>query len=757
MLSFFRKYQKIFFFVVTFFVVVSFSFFGAFKSYAPTSQMSAKIVGKALDGSSITDRDLAAIERILTTDTKKSGMPNFLHGDYLEKVFLEPKIADVLVTRFFSLLEGDLNQCLQKVKSHRPYAHPEAPFINAMEVWMTFAPKIKESYQALLAQKEATPETFILLSTLYLEQKKFSQDFVRKMLMLQIKQYSWLREDPMLQQRNLSLLGLDSVKDWFGPGFIQLLSRCIINGAVVAKEKGYRISPKEARADLLHNVITTVESTYNQKISLKDASGYLFQESNLLGLEEKGAMVAWQKALMFRRLLDSVGETVFHDPLLYDTFASFASETAKIDLFELPSELQLSSFFDLMKFQVYLEKTAPQYAKSLDLPEKLLSAEEVNRVCPELVEEKIYLEMRSVSLEELALGISLKETWAWEGDEASWKVLQDAFEELKKTQAQTLDQRLACLDALEDELRLKIDQFARQTMVKETPERIQEALLQAEPQKQWMRFRSAGAVSLPIKGVKDPRAFLKKLKNVELLENFSEDGIHYYTLKVLEKGEENQLLTFAEAKEDAAFVKLVDQKLEEAYPKVRERDLKRFQLGDGKWKPLSEVKDILGAYLFASVLRDLEKAEKRGEEKITFPFYSMRRFAPFMRKIKAQLERGEDQSKWIESESNIGSIPWKMVRREVDVSRGSSEGLDVEEIFSLDQGQWSKVMTPSNGSVAFYQLLSRSESSENSVATLNEKGKAVLSAEAKRVYFKELAQLFSEKQVISLEGKEEEL
>ena len=756
MLKFFRKHQKIFFFVVTFFIVISFSFFGAFKSYAPTTQMSAKVVGKALDGSSITDRELAAIERILTTDTKKSGMPNFLHGDYLEKVFLEPKIADVLVTRFFPLLKEDLNQCLEKVKSHRPYAHPEAPFINAMEVWSTFAPKIKGAYQALLAQEEATPETFVLLSTLYLEQKRFSQDFVRKMLEMQLKQYSWLRPDPMLQQRNLSLLGLESVKDWFGPRFIQLLSRCIINGAVVAKEKGYQISSNEARADLLHNVITTAESTYNQKISLKDASGYLFQEANLLGLEEKGATLAWQKALLFRQLLDSVGETVFHDPLLYDTFASFASETAKIDVFELPQQLQLSSFNDLMKFQVYLEKTAPEYAKSLDLPERLLSAEEVGRECPELVEEKIYLEVSSVSLDELSSAVSLKETWTWEGDEAHWKALQKEFVELKKTEDQTPDQRVSILDTLDDELRLKIDQFARIAMIKEIPERIQEALAQTEPQKQWVHFRSRGDVSLPIKGVKDPRAFLTRLKREDLLENFTEDGIHYYTLKVLEKGEEKTLLTFAEAKDDAAFVKLVNQKLEEAYPQVRERDLKRFQLADGKWKPLSEVKEAVGAHLFASILREVDRAENSGEEKVALPFYARCRFAPFMRKIKTQLEKGEDVSMWIESESNTASIPWKMVRREIDVTRGNSEGLDVEEIFSLDKGQWSKVWTPSNGSVVFYQLISRSESQENSVASLNEKGKAVLSAEAKRIYFTELAELFSEKEVISLR-KEEEL
>lgn len=751
MLNFFRKHQKFFFFVVTFFVVVSFSFFGTFKSYNSSSEVSAKVVGKAVDGSAVTDRELAALERMLTTDTEKGGLPNFLHGGYLEKVLLEPKIADNLVKEFFPMIQGDLDERLKRVQSHVPYAHPEAPFINSMEVWSTFAPKVKGAYQKLLLQKEATPETFALLEELYLEQKKYSGEFIRKMLQLQLKQYSWLREDPFLQQRNLDLFGFSSVKDWFGPKFIQLLSRCIVNGAAVAKEKGYRVSPKEARGDLLHNVITSAAKTYNQEISIKEASGYFFQEARLLGLEEKSAVDAWSKALLFRQLLDGVGEAVFHDPLLYDAFASFAASSAKIELYELPLELRLGSFYDLIKFQVYLEMTAPGSAKSLDLPEKLLSVEAVEKVCPELVEEKVHLEMRSINLEELAQAVSLRETWAWQGDATHWTALQHEFEELEGALATTPEARLEVLDGLEDALRVRIDQFSRMQMVKERGELLTEALAAAEPEKRWISFRSHGDVNLPIQGVKDPRALLARLKKEERIERFSEDGIHYYHLSVLEKGGAKQLLSFADAKNDEAFVKCVDHKLKEAYSKVRSKDPSKFQQKDGTWKPLSEVKETVGAYLFASVLREIEKVEK-SDEKISFSFYSSRRFAPFMKMLQARLARGEDISAWIEAGE---ATPWKLERREVEVSRGNTRGLDAEKIFSLETGQWSQVETPENGALVFCKLLSRGEEGGSSVASLNEKGKALLSAEAKRIYFKELVDRISKKGVIELREEEE--
>ncbi len=736
-------------------MVVSFSFFGAFKSYVPNSQVKERVVGKAVDGSSVTDRELAAIGRVLTSDTTKSGMPNLLHGEYLERVFLEPKIGESLVKRFFPLMKKDLDERLQKVREYQPYAHPEAPFINAMEVWKSFAPKVAESLNVLLSQEEATPETFSLLATMYLEQKKLPPDFVKKMLSVQLQQYSWLRPDPMLEKRNLSLFGFGSIKDWFGPVFIEVLSQCVVNGAAVAKGKGIVVTAKEARGDLLRNVVSSAEKSYNQKVSLEEASGYLLRESQLLGLDEKSAVSAWQKVTLFKRHLDSVGENIFHDPLLYSTFASFAAESAKVEMFELPEELRFASFNDLMTFQVYLEKTAPKDELNLDLPQKLLSAVEVEKVCPELVEEKFNLEISSVSLEDLARSIALRDTWEWEAQDAHWPLLKNEFSVLKNGDYHTVDQRLNCLDSLDEEERLKIDAWARLQMVKADGTQTHEALSQAEPKQQWSSFRSSGTYVLPIEGVKDIKAFVDRLRTEELIDNFTEDGTHYYTIRVLGRGGEKHLLSFAEAKHDEVFLKCVERKLEEAYPQIGQKDPKRFQVSEGKWKPLNEVKETLGAYLYASLLREIEKKENHKEGKTSFEFYSAHRFAPFLRKVKSELETGDKSSVWIAGEENAKDLPWQMKRKEIEITRSGAHGLDVEELFALNEGAWSQVSVPNSGGALFYHLLSRSSGSEQGVASLSEKGKKVLADEAKRSYFEELMQLFSEKKVISLIHKEE--
>ena len=744
MLKFFRKHQKFFFFIVTFFIVISFSFFGSFRSYLPAQKEEVdSVAGRCIDGSSFTLKELTAVSRLLTQETIKSGMPNLLHDDFLEKSILRPQLAERLAAAFFPFLSRDLEERLERVKSYQPYVHPEVPFICADKVWESLAPKVNEHLQELKAQLKAQPKTLSLLASLFLEQKKIPPDLVKRMLLLQQKQYSWISPDPTLERRDLSLFGFDSVKDWFGEAFIDLISQTILSGAARAKREGITLSLEEARGDLLHNAITGAEKTYGQKISLEDASRYLFEEAKLLGFEETSMVAAWQKVLLFSRLLDMSGKTLLHDPLFYDGFAAFANESAKVDLYELPQELRLGAFDDLLRFQFYLEKTAPEHALRADLPEELLSVEEVEKRCPELISSALRLEWREVDLATLSLDIPLKETLNWEGETAHWTLLKKEFPVLEKEEGGTMDSRLAFLDALFEKKRKAIDQFAREQMVKNDSPRLAAAFEQAPLHHEWVSFRMKGTHPLPFKGVKDLQAFWKALQSSEQLENFSEDGVHYLTVRVLERAQNKKLLTFAEVKSDPLFSELLERKLEMSCKEMALRDAS-FRTKEGGVKPLSEVKERVGALLLAPLFRALERALGCEGKQPSLDFYAWNRFVPFVQRVKAELEQNET-SFWISSEKTGARVPWLIQKREALLTRKDPQGFDVEELFALAPPAWSSVQGSSTGAASFFHLLSRESGGVEGSEALREKGKALLADDAKRLRFEAFLQELQEK------------
>ncbi len=729
MLQFFRKHQKFFFIVVTFFVVVSFAFFGAFKSYVPSAEVKERVVAKAIDGSKITDRTLAAIARTLTSDTAKAGMPNLLHAEGVEVLFLEPALADLIAKTYFPLMKEELQERLQRVKSYVPYSHPQAPFINALDVWKSLSPKIDEAIRQLQMEPEATASSFSKLATIYLEQKRLPQNLIKKMLSMQEQQYSWITPDPSLQQRNIALFGFETLRDWFGPTFIDCLSQCIVSGAIVAAKEGVAVSEKEARADLLCNVISGAKTHFNQEVTLLDAAAYLKREAQLLGLDEKSLIRGWQKVLSFKRYLDGIGEAIFQDPLVQQTFASFAEECVKVELYELPQELKLVSFDDLLSFQVYLEKTAAKSPLSLELPEALKSAEEVEKGCPELVSEQFYLKIQSLDLQELAQAIPLKEMWAWQARGENWSALVQEFEGLRGKEG------AGALEGFNGKERQAIDAWSRLQMVRQDAASIQKALKEASAKTEWVRLSLKGEA--PFVGIDAPGELLSKLRSSSLLEGYTQDGVHIYTFEVVKRGEGKELLSFAKARTDASFKRVVEKTLEEAYAKIRLRDVKRFEQSPGQWKPFQEVKDLVGAYLYAPLLRAIEKEENFSKEKITYSFYAKHRFSSFMRSEREAMLQGK-----------AVQAPWRLVHQEVELTRRCARSLPVDELLAIEDGTWTEVIYGESSAPLFARILAHPSGAASGAQLIGAAGKKALADEARRAAFGDFLASLAEKKVI---------
>src|SRR3990172_9388165 len=187
MLTFLRKHQRIFFIFITVVIVLSFSFFGTFSAFSQKEAIPDKVLGKAVDGSAITKRGVDGMIRLFSfavedrSSWQKGGMPNLFNDAVLQKELFITGMGSMLAERYFDQIKPDLEERLKKVKNFRPYVHPQSNFISAESVWQRIFPVMGQDFAAIKLQSDVcTPETFALLSKLYLDQLYFPPDLLKK-------------------------------------------------------------------------------------------------------------------------------------------------------------------------------------------------------------------------------------------------------------------------------------------------------------------------------------------------------------------------------------------------------------------------------------------------------------------------------------------------------------------------------------------------------------------------------------------------
>jgi GcvH upstream region-like protein len=731
MLHFFRRYQKLFFVVVTVIIVISFVFFGTFSTLTVGEQAPDKTVATALDGSPITERTLSGMVRLL--ETGGGSYPNLLNDEIVIRDFLETGMGLMLAERAFAQIRPELQERLDKIKRFKPYVHAQTPYISSVAVWERYAPSLLQRLRALQAsQLEATPEVLAQLIALFLDERRFPPDRLRRVLTFQQSQFTWINPDPLLYQSNLSLFGFETMEDWFGPTFLDLIARFILNAALVAEQRGYRVSVEEAHADLFQNALNGfVALTEKSPISYSEVGQYVEAELRALHLNESLAARLWQRALLFRRLFDEAGGGVFLDATAYAQFDAYAQERVLIDLYQLPRALRLADFSSLLRLQTYLDAVAPPQGRGGDLlalPKVFLSPEAVEKRYPELVVHRFALEWSGVDKEEVAQRISVRETWDWELEDAHWQLVQRAFPALNRPAA-TREERFRLLDKMEPSARFKVDQFARSHIVDSHPEWIREALDRAEPHAEEVAVRLRGG-TLPFAGVQRVQEFLQLLYDAQadaVLQCFSEDGTHYYKIRVVQRPSAKQILTFAEASADGSLGGLLDKRLEEAYSEAKKKDPAPFQRPDGSWKPLHDVRDQVGAYLYADVLKAIAGKEKSP----SYDFYATHRFYAYMQEAAERLHAQPDDPQWIAKEGGQESLAnqWLLMREEVEVAR--SQAGRKSAAFTLTDGAWSIVTAPPNGDLFFFRKVRRVQAPPR-VRDQMEQGQRALSVDARR-------------------------
>jgi hypothetical protein len=514
MLEFFRQYQRIVFIIVTTMVIASFVFFGTFSTFVNEVERPDRLVAQTVQDTPMMLSEVQKLARFIATDREDlahgHGLPpNFCNDGVIRHDFLRARLAEGLVGGYFDVLKEDFAMRLEKAKRFRPYAHPEAPFLSANAVWDHLLPTLGKEVSALQAESEATPAVFGRFVKLYGLQSQLHPETLRRILVYQHQQYPWLTIDQRLSYEDLALFGFHSVSDWFGRDFVDLVAQFILNAAAVAEAKGYRVSLEEAKGDLVHHFVETVEK-------LREAKGNpdpnFHHHLRGLGFDENSAAEVWRKVLLFRRYFHDVGEAAFVDRLPFKDFAEYAQETALVQKYEWPVALETAQ--DLANYRFYVKAvSAPTHGQGA-VPSVFLSVEEVEKKYPDLVQTTYRAQVAEIAKKQVGLRASMKEVWAWEVDDKNWSALRSEFSLIDVKGA---DERVTALRALEPKTLAKIHDKARDGLVDQNPQWVQEALATLPLQEKIWSEKGSQAPVFKTEGAYTRIENLEKVKEKHIL------------------------------------------------------------------------------------------------------------------------------------------------------------------------------------------------------------------------------------------------
>lgn len=710
-------------------------FFGTYSTLQGPGKETDKELGLAVDGSKMSKNTVDRIARFLATDRLdndpygRNETPNIFNDGVIRYDLLSSGIGEKLINAYFEAIADDLGDKFSQFVSFRPYSHPQASFLSAESYWAQYMPSINRDLKAFKAKESLDKDALKLLAKLYLDQTRFPSQYLRQMLWQSQNQMQWIRRDPEIEQGDLSLFRAHSIRDWFGSNFLQVAAQFIYNSSLIAEKKGYRVSLSEAKADLYKVGYETLKLQVKEEISPEKLSQAFQTQFQIIGMSEEHAVKVWQKVLLFRKMLTDVGGSTLIDQLSLASFHQYAGESIEADVYELPDAYALKSFRDLLLIETYLDATsARKGADRLLLPKEKLSVSAVEARAPELVYEKFRVEIAEVDQDMLSDLVGLKETWAWQTDSSNLKLLQKEFPELKKTG----------LEKLDDAFRLKVDQFTRAQIVKSHPKWLQEQLANASTEEKTI-YLSLAEGSLPFVGKVDRKKLSARLKSESEITSISFDDKHTYRIKVLEKPEGKAILTLEEAKEQGTLDLLLDRKLQASHMQVRGKDAFAFQNDQAEWKPFEEVKDLVGKYVYADLLSQIQKSVSSKKEEKNLDFYVTHRFTQELKSKKNALTSG----------SSPDTLQLK--KTEQVFERKNKSGKYAEELFQLDENSWSDVLYSSK--TPYFAFVKRKFVNKDGLAEKMESGESLLGFEAKNIFAEKLIDQIVTAKAIHFEEK----
>lgn len=782
MLQLLRKYQKGIFVVVAIAVILSFSFFGTYSAITSgPRKVKDKQIGKALDGSSIYSQEIASLIRFLKTDVQdvavlEQGGANFLNDGVLKKDILGTGLGMMLMGHYQEEFHEDLLERMERFKTHRLYSHPDAPFVSMESVWRQFRPEIYEHYKEfVMGEDQEFTSRIETLIALYLDQSNFPPRVTRQLLYYLSQQYrNVIPFDPYIQSGDLALFYAKTAEDWFGPKFIECVAHFIHNAAVYAKEKGYKVSQEEAKASMLQTAKEALKSTNPHKtITSNDFSKHYAQQLYQLGLEEKQAVKLWQKVLLFRRLFDDVGHSVFLDKTLYEQFHAFAQAGVSMDAYAMQSPLRFTASRDLYEFELYMHALQhPTAGKGhpLGIPSVFASAADVMKRFPELVQKRYVLRVASVHRDDIAREVSLREVINWKLVDENWEKLREKFAYLRPLESKEKEARFDYLEALSIEQKAEVDTYVMDAIIDQENSLVRQSLVAKSSKTETIAVPYGGQyASLP--GIKDPKALLtlldeaplhkedtsspEALKAQERLSYYTQDGKHYFRISIIEKSSGPELMTYQEAKERGILSRLVDHELRLTYDSYKTSPPKFLLGADGELMEFSKAKDALCRIVFRSSLKGIQEAlRKEGfqDDEATIGKY---RFYHHLKTEENRLRIGGEYTPPSAGSLDTHTLGYRepieaqfqVIKESETYLRKTAHELFDDRVLTLREGDWATILKEGAPYAVFYNVREK-VFDDKAMQKGIQNGRYILSNDAKRHLMSKLLAEMDAKEIV---------
>lgn len=797
MLGFFRRYQRYVFLVVTFVIIVSFSFFGTYNTI-PAENIREQVAFTAIDGTQVSRADLEEMVLFLSTDADDKVIfggawgPNFLNDGVIRKDFLQTGLAEILAVQYEPALAADLQKRLEKERRNVLYSHPDASFLSVEAVWNYFSPDMKTNYNNLKrANKGSSEDAIAARIRLYLGERRMPPPLLRQVLRYQEKQNAGVKPDPNLDRTDLSLFGYHSIDDWFGPNFVRIISEFVINAAKVAEQKGYVVTKEEAFSDLVRNAQASYQQNLqNPNLSVSNSGEYLNEQLRRMTMDQGLAVKLWRQVLLFRRLFQDIGQSVLVDTFSFEQINQYAKESASGTLYQLPRDLQINSYEALQKLETYLSavsKRPTDESKVLTLPTEFLSASEVSKKYPELVEKRYFIEFSQVDKKNLQTKVSVKDSWNWQVEDKNWATLKKEFPELATKKGDTREERFAALESLDNRTRSRVDAFTRNAILDTRSEIVVAALNDAEVEQQAVGLTQKGN-NPPFTGLKDPKKLMALLdaaplageegsasdaskKAQEQLNIYSDNNQNYYRIRVLERKPDLEVLTFAEANKRGALNTLVESELDAYYQKNRAQNASAYQNADKSWKPFADVRTAVADQYYAKVLKAIRQEyaktapKDKKQELTTGENAAPYRMYAYVKTAKESLEKTPEkgaayvrQSQTIDPSHKLAdkeplANQWLIEEKDYIVERSKDERkLNAQEVLNLAVGSWTALQVSPNGDVYFFKKTSDKGSSTSPLVLEKvDQARRLMSDDSQRAYMRSLIVELKNKNAISLD------
>lgn len=690
MMSHIRRHQRTITILVTACTISTFVFFGSSRAFAPTNA-AHEVIAWQVGKTQLSVKQLQTRSRFLGSELATSAQSNETWCSWLNPGFVSQWILSTgLGAQMIDsnpVFKAALEERKGKELKWQGYRHPYMGHLNYDSVLSQFNPPLAQALKKWRMESELSAKAKI---DLYQQAKRMPTEFFTTIIRYHEASLSAAQKDPSLDGRSMSLFGYESMQAWFGKEFVDSCVKLISLGAQHARSLGYDVSLAQARHSV-HSRIEQVWSGLKEKGVDLSLPAFKAQMYRSVGMSEQELTEFWQELVLFECFFHHQGSQALTDPLAINHLAAFAGESRQAEVYEIPALYRCSNLEALAKLQVYWHYTTGLALTDPSVPLHKKSTEEISKVCPELIANRVSLEWRHLTLDDFRLRVGPKKMIVWQAEDDLWAQISPQVTQKNITERA---ERIKLLSLLDRTKREHVDQASLKWILKHNPERCLSLIEEVPAQNDSLVFALASAKQ-PLEGISNANLLLQYLKSGEP-KLYTQDEQHYYLFSKAHAATQ-ELIDFQKAQELSILDALLLKKLTAHYETMKSRQSPALYK-DGKLLELSKVRSQILMDLLQPVLVELQRQMANYTQQ-----------APKAQIYKVNEANEVASWRYVSMLQNVAGLEsmdtdqapaWAPVKTTRFYTRSDVAQTPLSQLFDVAQGEWT---SPEAKSLMLYQ------------------------------------------------------